>query len=240
VLIVATASAVLFAVGSALGIFARLQDRLASGGLGEALGLALVALAGTALFALRRSVEVNREQRLRETADARLRALIEGSPAVSYSWDPATHRHLYVSPQVEQLLGVSPERYTEDWVDMIHPDDRERVLASSAEADDAGTRFVAEYRAYRADGALVWMREALRIGVRRGGGDPFAGSDVRHHGSPKRRTLEHSAEQHFGRWSSASPRSPTSGMRRMLRAWSRPPTSARRSSTCSATTRRTG
>ncbi|TMK86962.1 MAG: PAS domain-containing protein, partial [Actinobacteria bacterium] len=154
-LIVATAAAVLFAVGSALGIFARLRDRLASGGLGEALGLALVGLAGTALLALRRSAEANREQRLRETADARLRSLIEGSPAVSYSWDPATHRHLYVSPQVEQLLGVSPERYTDVWVDLIHPDDRERVLASSADADDAGTRFVAEYRSYRADGALV-------------------------------------------------------------------------------------
>ena len=74
-----------------------------------------------------------------------------------------THRHLYVSPQVEQLLGLSPERYTEDWVDMIHPDDRERVLASSAEADAAGTRFVAEYRSYRADGALVWIREDVGL-----------------------------------------------------------------------------
>ena len=77
VLIVATAVAVLFTVGSALGVFARLGDGSASGGLGEALGLALLALAGTAFLALRRSAQVSREQRLRETADARLRVLIE-------------------------------------------------------------------------------------------------------------------------------------------------------------------
>ncbi|TMK17760.1 MAG: PAS domain S-box protein [Actinobacteria bacterium] len=171
VLIVATAVAVLFTVGSALGVFARLGEGSASGGLGEALGLALLALAGTAFLALRRSAQVSREQRLRETADARLRVLIEGSPAVSYSWDPATHRHLYVSPQVEQLLGLSPERYADAWVDMIHPDDRERVLASSAEADEARTRFVAEYRSYRADGALVWIREeANYVAFGEGGG----------------------------------------------------------------------
>jgi PAS domain S-box-containing protein len=178
VLIVATAVAVLFGMGSALGIFARLRDRLASDGLGEALGLALVALAGTAFIALRRSAQANREHRLRETADARLRALIEGSPAVSYSWDPATHRHLYVSPQVDQLLGVSPERYTEDWVDMIHPEDRERVLASSAEADDAGTRFVAEYRSYREDGALVWIREEANYVAFDEGGGPTLSQGV--------------------------------------------------------------
>jgi PAS domain-containing protein len=127
VLSVVAAVAVLFAMGSALGIFERLQDRLASDGLGRLLALALLSLVGTAILALRRSSHADREQRLRETADARLRALIEGTPAVSYSWDPSTHRHLYVSPQVEQLLGVSPERYTDDWVEMIHPDDRERV-----------------------------------------------------------------------------------------------------------------
>ncbi len=133
------AVAVLFVLGSALGLFGRLQDRLASDGLGQALGLAILALVGTAILALRWPASANLE-RVHETADARLRALIEGSPAVSYSWDPLTHRHLYVSPQVEQLLGVSAARYADDWVDMIHPDDRERVLASSAPADDARTR----------------------------------------------------------------------------------------------------
>ena len=83
-----------------------------------------------------------------------------------------------MSPQVEQLLGVSPERYTDVWVDLIRPDDRERVLASSAAADDAGTRFVAEYRSYRADGALVWIREEANYVAFDEGGGPTLSQGV--------------------------------------------------------------
>src|SRR5439155_8319290 len=64
VLSVVAAVVVLFAMGSALGIFERLQDRLASDGLGRLLGLALLSLVGIAILALRRSSHAGREQSL--------------------------------------------------------------------------------------------------------------------------------------------------------------------------------
>jgi len=75
---------------------------------------------------------------LRE-AEARYRTLVEQIPAVVYV-DPAgaLGSPLYVSPRVEMLLGYTSDEWLAGanlWIQLLHPDDRERILAETARAN---------------------------------------------------------------------------------------------------------
>ncbi len=91
------------------------------------------------------------------------RHLVEGIPAVLYldaAADPSTG--LYVSPQLEQVLGISPDEWTarpSPRLDRMHPDDRERVAAEHRASNRTGEPFRSEYRLYAADGREVWIRD---------------------------------------------------------------------------------
>jgi diguanylate cyclase (GGDEF)-like protein/PAS domain S-box-containing protein len=96
-------------------------------------------------------------------AESRYRTLIETIPAVTYvaDWDE-TGSFLYVSPQIEELLGYPGERWlgpTGAWEEHIHPDDRERVLAETRYAYREQKAFDCEYRMFAADGRVVWVWE---------------------------------------------------------------------------------
>jgi diguanylate cyclase (GGDEF)-like protein/PAS domain S-box-containing protein len=93
-------------------------------------------------------------------AEARYRSLVERIPAVIYA--DAGNEALYVNPQVEEILGVTPEEYQRDadvWINMVHPDDRQTVEAES-DAFLAGVGGdLADYRMVRPDGRIVWVRD---------------------------------------------------------------------------------
>ena len=60
------------------------------------------------------------------------RALIERCPMVSFVCDE-DNRITYISPQIEEWTGLPARLWTEDpthWHDMLHPDDRERVVSA--------------------------------------------------------------------------------------------------------------
>ena len=93
-------------------------------------------------------------------ADARFRTLVEQIPAVVYSDDGA--KFTYVSPQIEQILGVSPEDYRDDddmWLSMVHPDDRELAQAQSEAFLRGEGGDLSDYRMIRPDGRVVWVRD---------------------------------------------------------------------------------
>jgi len=102
------------------------------------------------------------EERLRE-AEERYRTLVEQIPAVTYIDpvdDPETS--LYTSPQIEQILGYTPEEWRTQklWPTRLHPDDRERILAADARFEAGGGEpFSEEYRLLARDGSVVWVRE---------------------------------------------------------------------------------
>ena len=95
--------------------------------------------------------------------DNRFRGLVESIQAIPYiaNWDePGTI--LYISPQVEALLGHPPEQWYEGedpWAPNIHPDDRDRVLAEAKRTFEAEEEFHAEYRIIAADGRVVSIAE---------------------------------------------------------------------------------
>ena len=79
------------------------------------------------------------------------RTLVELMPAIVYAASPDNHT-TYVSPQVESILGIPVERWLDDpgmWRRLLHPDDRERVLATYAENRRRGRGFRCEYRLVR-------------------------------------------------------------------------------------------
>ena len=119
--------------------------------------------ASTSIVAIRdaRALLAGREAEAALTeAETRYRGLVEQIPAVVYADDGEITT--YVSPQIQQILGVSPDAYRQDpdmWLRMVHPDDRAQVEAES-EAFLAGAgRDLTDYRMVRPDGRIVWVRD---------------------------------------------------------------------------------
>ena len=100
------------------------------------------------------------ELRLR-TSDAHHRFLLDHVPAVIYALaNDAKQTRLYFSPRHEELTGYTLAETLSNpghWLDLVHPDDRERMAAENARSDTTGDRFRAEYRLRRKDGAYVWV-----------------------------------------------------------------------------------
>ena len=104
------------------------------------------------------------EERLR-AAELRYRTLVEQLPLVVYvDAIDAVSSNLYTSPQVEPLLGYSPAEWEKDpdlFVRLLHPEDRERVLAAHARTHD-GSPLSIEYRLIARDGHVVWVHDEAR------------------------------------------------------------------------------
>jgi diguanylate cyclase (GGDEF)-like protein/PAS domain S-box-containing protein len=115
------------------------------------------------------------EQKIRD-AEQRYRTLVEQIPAVTYI-DPVDdpHTSLYTSPQIERMLGYTPQEWQAEklWPKRLHPDDRERVLAADERFEaGGGESFSEEYRLLAKDGTVVWVREEAVL-VRDEAGDPL-------------------------------------------------------------------
>lgn len=98
------------------------------------------------------------EDKLRES-EAKYRTLVEQIPAITYidTLDAVT---IYVSPQIEKMLGFSQEECLAGpgfWLKLLHPDDRERVQAEYRQSRVSGKPFTSEYRLTARDGRVVWV-----------------------------------------------------------------------------------
>jgi PAS domain S-box-containing protein len=102
---------------------------------------------------------------LRE-AEVAYRALVEQIPAITYTQipdpdSPTGFRDVFISPQTAPILGYTPYEWQMDpelWVQLAHPDDRDRVVTGRA-LGRTGTRFCEEYRMIARDGRVVWFRD---------------------------------------------------------------------------------
>jgi diguanylate cyclase (GGDEF)-like protein/PAS domain S-box-containing protein len=92
------------------------------------------------------------------------RRLVERLPVIVYTAELGEQGcWRYVSPQVEEILGYSPEEFVRDrglWARLLHPEDRDRALAMESE-EHLGRRNSAPiaYRMFRRDGEVVWMQD---------------------------------------------------------------------------------
>ena len=110
----------------------------------------------------RRAELESAQGQLRET-EARYRSLVERLPAIVYRADfGESGEWTYVSPQIESILGFTPEEWMADpklWYRQIHPEDRERAMADEARIVDTGEPLVSQYRILTRDGSVLWFRD---------------------------------------------------------------------------------
>ena len=95
----------------------------------------------------------------------RYRSLIDSLPVCVYRAEPPPNGHWQVvSPQIEQLLGYTPDEWLADpmlWESRLHADDRERVLDTERRRMEMplGTQWTSEYRLRHRSGDPVWVRD---------------------------------------------------------------------------------
>ena len=94
-------------------------------------------------------------------SEERFREIAENIREVFWLTDPAKGTIMYVSPGYEAIWGrstaslyVSPRQ----WMEAIHPDDRERVVTASITQQRTG-EYDEEYRIIRPDGSERWIRD---------------------------------------------------------------------------------
>jgi len=112
---------------------------------------------------LRDMTELQRGRAHLFEAEAKYRSLVEHIPAVVYL-DPVNEDELsmYVSPQVHDLLGITPEQWLTDfyaWRSHVHPDDVDRAWDEYQDAYNGHVPLNHEYRMIHEDGTEKWILE---------------------------------------------------------------------------------
>ena len=95
------------------------------------------------------------------------RALIEQLPlAVYIDRLDESSSNVYTSPQLEAILGYTAKEWAGDehfLEKVLHPDDRERVMAAHLRSCETGEPFRMEYRLIARDGRVVWFLDQATV-----------------------------------------------------------------------------
>lgn len=98
-------------------------------------------------------------------SETQLGSLIENLPGVAYIDGPGGAGR-YVSPQVEAILGYTPETWLGDaqlWSRILHDEDRDRAHAELAAGEAGAAAFASLYRLTARHGQTVWIRDQARV-----------------------------------------------------------------------------
>jgi PAS domain S-box-containing protein len=99
---------------------------------------------------------VQAAQALRESEE-RFRTLVETIPGIVFTADAAGN-NTFSNPESEKYTGVPAEELRGDgWLEVVHPDDRERARAAWNAGAQTGCAYDVEYRFLRADGVYRWQ-----------------------------------------------------------------------------------
>jgi diguanylate cyclase (GGDEF)-like protein/PAS domain S-box-containing protein len=93
------------------------------------------------------------------------KTLLESTKAIPWKIDWATMTFAYIGPQIEALLGWTPESWVsaQDWAERMHPDERQWVVDFCVSQSKAGVDHEADYRARNKDGTYVWIRDVVHV-----------------------------------------------------------------------------
>ena len=143
--------------------------------------------------------ERRKTQEMLREREEQLRYHVEHVPVVVFRAEfGGGGQWLYVSPQIETLLGFSPEEWMADphlWIQHVHPNDRDACLSEEEAVlhtvDDK--RVTTEYRMITRDGRTIWVIDDATI-VRDAHGVPLYWSGVLYD-ITDRKLLEQQLEQ---------------------------------------------
>src|SRR6266446_2399365 len=130
-------------------------------------GLAILSQLGAAIDNASPAARRPPSEAFLEVAEARYRALVGQIPAGSFmaSLDGGLNE-VYVSPQIEGLLGFAQEEWMSSpvlWFRQLHPDDVELWNQEFARGCSTGGPFRAECRFVARDGSVVWVHGEARL-----------------------------------------------------------------------------
>jgi PAS domain S-box-containing protein len=130
-------------------------------------GLAILAQLAEATQSTSTPASDRPSEALLHVAEARYRALVEQIPAVTFmaTLDSGLNE-VYVSPQIEGLLGFAQEEWMSNpvlWFRQLHPDDMELWNQEFARGCSTGGPFRAECRFIARDGSVVWVHGEARL-----------------------------------------------------------------------------
>ena len=129
-------------------------------------------------------------------SEAKLRALVEQSPAIVYTESVENGETVYISPQVEKLTGYTSAEWIQDhdlWKKMIHPEDLAAVLAEDERTTAAHEPFYIEYRVLTRDGRALWLHDEA-VMIQNQDGTPLFWQGVIYDITERKQTEEHLKE----------------------------------------------
>ncbi|HWV44453.1 MAG TPA: PAS domain S-box protein, partial [Nitrospira sp.] len=94
-----------------------------------------------------------------EESEARLALAQEAAGVGIWDWDIQAGTVSW-SEKLYEMFGLEPGNLTpsfENWIECVHPDDRDRIRLSTEQALDEGREIEEEYRIIRPDGHLRWL-----------------------------------------------------------------------------------
>jgi diguanylate cyclase (GGDEF)-like protein/PAS domain S-box-containing protein len=93
------------------------------------------------------------------------KTLLESTKAIPWKIDWSTMSFAYIGPQIEQLLGWTPDSWVtaNDWAERMHPEDRVWAVDFCISQSKAGVDHEADYRALCKDGRYVWIRDVVHV-----------------------------------------------------------------------------
>jgi PAS domain S-box-containing protein len=93
-------------------------------------------------------------------ARARLDAALAAGSIATWTWDIVNNR-LYADPKLAELFGLSPSEadggLLDQFVQAIHPEDRQTVVETLSQAVESGETYEADYRILSNDGSIRWV-----------------------------------------------------------------------------------
>lgn len=113
---------------------------------------------------LRDVTELQRGREARVEAETKYRRLVEQIPAVTYTWtwQHDGHHVVYASPQIEDILGYTPDEWYGNptaWYDWVDLQDRNEVIAENERCEASAEPSSTEYRMTRKDGRVIWVSD---------------------------------------------------------------------------------
>ena len=97
--------------------------------------------------------------------DNQYKTLLESTKAIPWKLNWITKEFDYIGPQIEKLLGWRQDSWktAQDWIDRIHPEEREGTADMCISQSIHGIDHEADYRALTADGGYVWVRDVVHV-----------------------------------------------------------------------------
>jgi len=99
-----------------------------------------------------------RTNALRES-EARFRSMADTAPVLIWMSGPDKFATFLSKPWLDFTGRALEQELGDGWAEGVHPDDRERCLATYADAFDARREFTMEYRLRRHDGEYRWVSD---------------------------------------------------------------------------------